>query len=397
MAAKKPHQKRVMDIQTGRSLPGKVTAYRPGGPYQSHPSGGQQYHGHQEQEGDQQAPKKPKATWKKILKRTVLSVVLLVLAAAIFIGAWDARNISRASQKMFGSGNILSLLNSSGLKTDSSGRVNMLVAGYSIDDPGHAGANLTDSILLLSMNPANHTGYMLSIPRDLYVNIPGFGHAKINEAYKDGGMSLLGQVVQADFGTQINYYALVDYSAVRDIVNALGGIDVTINSPDGRLYDPNKDWTTGGPLVDLSNGVHHLNGQQALDLSRARGDPSPYGVAIGFEQSDFQRTADQRLIFAAIKSKLNWKLILDPRENSQILNAIADNVKTDIKINEARPLFSLFNSIPSTKLQSLNLRSLNGKNYLSSYTTYSGESALIPAAGVDNFSQIQAALQQISG
>jgi LCP family protein required for cell wall assembly len=328
---------------------------------------------------------------RKWLVRFVLFVFLAIIAAVLLIGIWDFRNLNSFSQKMFDS-NPLGFLSQSDLKMDENGRVNVLVAGYSADDPGHAGANLTDSIMLLSMDPGTKTGYMLSIPRDLYVKIPGYGAGKINEAYSDGGMPLLVQIVEQDFGVSIGYYALVNYASVRDSVSALHGIDVIINSPEGRLYDPNKDWSTGGPLVDLTNGRHHLNGQQALDLTRARGDPSPYGIAIGFGQSDFQRTADQRLVFTAIKDKLNWKLVLDPRKNSQILDAFASNIKTNLTASEARPLFTLFNGIPSDKLKSLSLRELDGKNYLVS-TQYAG-STLSPAAGTYDFSDIQSALSQ---
>jgi LCP family protein required for cell wall assembly len=330
----------------------------------------------------------------RIVRRSLLIIVLIFFTLFLVLAVWDARNISAASQKMFGSGNIFSLVNSGNLQTDSTGRVNMLVAGYSADDAGHAGAQLTDTIMLISMNPISKTGYMLSIPRDLYVAIPAHGHGKINEAYPDGSMPLLVRVVENITGMQIPYYSLVDYTAVRDIVNAVGGIYVTINSPDGRLYDPNRDYSTHGPLVDLTNGSHHLDGEQALDLSRARGDPSPYGIPAGFEQSDFQRTADQRMIFSAIKAKMSWKLILYPRKNGQILNALSKNVKTNITASEARPMFGLFNSIPNSQLQSYSLRDLNGHNYLAS-THYEGDT-LSPLAGLDDFSQIQAVLTQLN-
>jgi LCP family protein required for cell wall assembly len=371
-------------IQTGRNLPTKFSSYNPSRhatPPPLPPLNSNQL---------------PQKVWPRIVKRLIISLLLLLIGFGLVIGIWDARNISAATQKMFGSGNLFSLINATSLKSDTNERVNVLIAGYSADDPGHAGATLTDSIMLLSMRPANHTGYMLSIPRDLYVAIPGFGHAKINEVYKDGRMDLLVQTVQNIFDTQIGYYALVNYTAVRSIVDAIGGIDVTIHSPDGRLYDPNIDYTTGGPLVDLSNGTHHLNGQQALNLTRARGDylPNTPDTPIGFGQSDFQRTADQRLVFTAIKSKLNWKLILNPRKNGKILNAIASNVKTNLSIDEARPLFDLFNSIPNSKLQSLSLRDLNGHNYLAS-TNYAG-STLVPAAGLDDYSQINSALAKFN-
>ena len=325
-------------------------------------------------------------------KRALASVLVILFLFVIVIGVWDARNISSATSKLFGTDNVFSLLSPTSLKKDSNGRVNVLIVGYSADDPGHSGANLTDSILLLSMNPANKTGYMLSIPRDLYVEIPGFGHAKINEAYQDGGMSLLEQVVTSDFGVQIGYYVIVDYTAVKQTVDALGGITVNIQSTDPRgLYDPNINTQDGGPLL-LPNGPQKLNGQTALNLTRARGDA--YN-SYGFAQSDFDRTQHQRQILTAIKDKLSWKLVLNPSKNSQILNAVASNVKTDVAITQARPLFGTFNSIPSAQLLSLSLRSLNGTNYLVSYTTSSGQSALVPSAGIDDYSQIQAALADI--
>jgi LCP family protein required for cell wall assembly len=86
-------------------------------------------------------------------------------------------------------------------------------------------------------------------------------------------MGLLEETVNQYLGITTNYYAVIDYTAFRDSVDAIGGIDFTVNSSDPRgIYDPSIDWTTKGPLVKLSNGVHHLNGEQALDLARARGD-----------------------------------------------------------------------------------------------------------------------------
>jgi LCP family protein required for cell wall assembly len=359
-------------LQTGRSLPDvkRYSAYRG----RTDPMGAP----------DAEPPKK-----RSILKRTVLLLMLVILAGAIFIGIWDARNISTASARLFGDGNIFSLLNSSPLKGVEDHRVNVLLVGYSVDDPGHQGATLTDSIILLSMSTTDKTGYMLSIPRDLYVNIPGFGYAKINEAYQDGGISLLERIITTDFRQPIDYYAIINYTSVRDTVNALGGITVNINSSDPRgLYDPNISPVDGGPLK-LPNGSQLIDGQTALNLTRARGDAYD---SYGFPQSDFDRTQHQRQVLTAIKQRLNWKLILNPRKNSRILDAVANNVKTDVSANEARPLFGLFNSIPSSSLQSLGLRELNGKNYLSGYTTIYGQSALIPTNGLDDYSAIQEAL-----
>lgn len=333
-------------------------------------------------------PSKKKYTPKRLLA----GVLLVILVAFIFIGIWDSININRALSTTFGSGNVLSLL--SPTKTQSqNGRTNILMVGYSVDDPGHPGASLTDSILLLSLSDQRHRGYMLSIPRDLYVSIPGYGYGKINEAYKDGGMSLLTRIISDDFGTPVNYTALFNYGAVRGVVNAVGGITVDIHSSDPRgLYDPNISPADGGPLK-LTNGVQKLDGQTALNLTRARGDA--YN-SYGFPQADFDRTAHQRQVILAIKQKLDWKLILNPLENKRVFKAVGQNVQTNIDVNELRPLFSLVNSANAQDLKSYSLRDLDGTNYLASYDSYTSGSALIPTAGVNDYSQIQAALATLN-
>ncbi len=341
-------------------------------------------------------PVKPTPKWRRRVKWTTLSLLLLALTAFIVIAVWDARNITAATQKLFGSKDVMALLRGGNLKTASDGRVNVLLVGYSVDDPGHSGSRLTDSIILLSMDPSTRKGYMLSIPRDLYVRTPGGDYSKINAVYENYGMHALEQLVDADFQTQINYYALIDYAAVKNVVNALGGISVNIQSPDPRgLYDPNISKADGGPLR-LKNGVQKIDGQTALNLTRARGDPCGCGkIGYGFPQSDFDRTQHQRQVFTAIKDELNWHLVLDPRKNSQILDAVASNVKTDVTIDAVRPLFGLFNSIPSDKLQSVSLNKLDGRNMLSGFVTFDGESALIPAAGLNDYSQIDSALARL--
>ncbi|MEO8036754.1 MAG: M56 family metallopeptidase, partial [Acidobacteriota bacterium] len=118
------------------------------------------------------------------------------------------------------------------------GRINILVAGNSADDAGHNGASLTDSIMVMSVNTRNNTAMMLSVPRDLWVNVPGNGHSKINAAYTYGGMDALKGVIEDNLDIPIHYTVLVNYSAFRDLVNAVGGITIKIDSPDRRgIYD----------------------------------------------------------------------------------------------------------------------------------------------------------------
>lgn len=328
-------------------------------------------------------------TWKR---GVVLGLVLLI-SPFLFIASWDARNVSHASEKMFGTGSLFTLLNSKQVQESNDERVNVLLIGYSADDPGHGGAELTDSIMVLSLSTAEPKGYMLSIPRDLYVNIPEYGPAKINEAYQAGGAKRLEQTIQDSFGIPIHYHVVIDYESVRDTVNSLGGITVNIKSEDPRgIYDPNFKPEEGGALK-LKNGKHKIDGKTALKLTRARG--ATYG-SYGFPRSDFNRAENQRKVFAAIKDEIGWKFILDPRVNSKFFNAVAENVKTDIKAGEVLTLYRLFNRVPDDDLKSISLHDLNKVNYYTGYATPTGQSALIPAAGIDNFSEIQKAIKKLN-
>lgn len=350
----------------------------------------------------QRAPKR-KHKFKIFTKKRLALVLILIILG---VGGWVGSKFFMNVQRVF-HGNVFSVLSTTKLKGEDTGRVNILLAGNSADDPGHNGANLTDSIMVVSIDVKNHNAFMLSVPRDLWVAIPGYGHAKINEAYVDGeagnfsapgypngGMGLLAEVIKQNFGITANYYALIDYNAFRDAVNAVGGIDVTVKSSDSRgLYDPSIDWSTHGPLVKLANGVQHLSGEQALDLARARGDA--YG-SYGFPRSDFDRTDHQRMMMIALKSKvLSAGVLANPITLGNLFDSIGKNVQTDFTLSEVRRLYDIGKNIDNNSIQSVGLNDANGVNLLASYTSPSQQSALIPAAGLDDFSAIQAYITRL--
>lgn len=348
--------------------------------------------------------------WRVGLKRffILLSIVLLI---GVGSASWVGYKFFQNTTKVFGgsaASNFISVLRPVALNGESQGRVNILLVGNSADDPNHPGADLTDSIMVLSINPTSHSAFLLSIPRDLWVDIPGYGHAKINAAYHYGqtnqfnspgyflgGIGLLQEVIQQTLNIPIGYYFLINYSAVRDSVNAVGGLDINIQSSDPRgLYDPNISSADGGPLL-LPNGPQHLNGQAALNLARARGDPAPDGrVSYGFPQSDFDRTQHQRQIFVALESKVfSSSIVLNPWKLGKLLDAVGNNVGSNMKIDEARRFTQIMHSINITDIKLLSFRT-NNTDFVQSYNTPEGESALIPAIGYDNYYQIQNYLQQ---
>ena len=346
---------------------------------------------------------KPRPNFRKIIKRA--SIVTLVIA--IIISGWLGGKVLYNAHKLFG-GNILDVLSTTKLKGEDNGRVTILLAGNSADDTGHDGADLTDSILLLSVDTTLHKAYILSVPRDLWVDVPGSGHQKINSAYvvgnvnsfsdrgyPKGGMGQLEQVITDNFGLKINYYALVNYTALRQAVDAVGGIDYTVHSTDPRgLYDPNIDYTTNKSLVKLTNGVHHLNGVGALNLARARGDSSR---SYGFAGSDFDRTLHQREMLTALKSKaVSAGTLSNPAKLSSLADAIGGNVKTDLTISEVRRLYDVTKGIDNSSIKSVGFNNVDGVSLLTNYQASNGSLALIPQAGLDDFSDMQGFIKRLN-
>ncbi|HYH74902.1 MAG TPA: LCP family protein [Candidatus Saccharimonadales bacterium] len=336
---------------------------------------------------------------KKIIKR----IILIIIIIAALWGAWVGWKFLSNSIRIFGWGGLQSLITTKELKGEKEGRVTLLLAGNSTDDPGHSGAALTDSIMVVSIDTKNKAGYIMSIPRDLYVDIPGYGYAKINEAYQDGeddnfsetgyapgGMGLLQKTVSQALGTDIQYYALVNYSALREAVNAVGGVTVTIDSTDPRgLYDPSPDLANNRlPLVKLPNGSVTLDGNQALGLARARGQAKG---SYGFGLSDFTRTQHQRQLLIGLKEKAaSASTLSNPVKLGELFDSFGSNIETDLSLGEARRLYAITKPIDSAKIVSASLNNANEQNLLESYRTRTGQSALVPRQGVDDYSEIQA-------
>ncbi|HVA11221.1 MAG TPA: LCP family protein [Candidatus Dormibacteraeota bacterium] len=357
--------------------------------------------------GKKPAAVKPPRNVKKIVKRSALGLLVLLMVFGVF---FSAKIIGELDKVFHGNlwSDIEALFHPVKLKGESSGRVNILLAGDSSDDPGHAGAQLTDSILLLSVNTRAQTAFLLSIPRDLWVQLPGNTYPggtyqKINAAnevrsfsqsgYPSGGMGELSYVVQNELGIPVDYYGLMDYGAFKDSVDAVGGVTINVQSPDPRgLFDRN----TG---IDLPNGPVSLNGQQALNLARSRGDG--YG-SYGFPSSDFNRTAYQRQIFIAVAAKAkSLGTLSNPVKISDLFSALGNNFQTNLTLADVLRLIKITKPINLSSVQSYafssSVSTITPNPLLKSYyVPYNGQSALIPAAGINNFSQVQAYYQQLT-
>lgn len=346
---------------------------------------------------------------KKIVKRVALVIFLI----ALLIGGFMGYKVLKNATKIF-NGNILGILNTTKLKGEENGRVTILLAGTSEDDPGHDGAKLTDSIMVVSIDAINNKAFMLSIPRDLWVSYQtkncSVGYqGKINAAYtcgeqvsfnQDGypvgGMGLLEKVVEDSFGLEINYYAKINYTAFQEAVDAVNGIDITLKTNNEKgILDRIFDWECKYQCykVKYPNGPLHLNGEQALDLARARGD------AIGYPTygtgNDFGRTERQRQMLIALKDKaLTLGILSNPAKLSSLLDAAGNNVTTDFKIDELRRLYEIGKKVQSQNIKSIGLTD-EGVELVSTFTSDSGQSAVRPSAGVTNFTQIKSFIKKL--
>ncbi|QQS18845.1 LCP family protein [Candidatus Saccharibacteria bacterium] len=349
----------------------------------------------QAKKADKQAAKRHKKKGGK-LKRFFKFLGIVLLIGVLAFGARFYKDIA----KLTGNKNPFSLLGvfrPSELQNDN-GRVNILVAGNSADDLGHNGGELTDSIMVLSLNTKNNTALMLSVPRDLWVAKPEGGHGKINSVFPESGMEGLETVVEDVTGLSIHYNALVNYTAFKDLVDAVGGITITIQStnPNG-IYDSSLDWTTRRccALAKYPNGSVKLDGKQALNLARARGEG--YG-SYGFDQADFTRTEHQRKMLLAIKDKASSpSVVANPLKISNLVDAVGSNVRTDLQLSEMQSLYFYMKKIDNAKIDSYNINTLKGENstMLANSNSSDGQSILIPAAGIDDFTEIAAQIKKI--
>jgi LCP family protein required for cell wall assembly len=346
-------------------------------------------------------PKPKKRRFKFSRKKALLIVFLLVLAPALYFGYRYVKAL-----KNIGGGNFANIFIPTKLKGEDQGRVNILVSGTSEDDPGHEGAELTDSIMVISINTVDNSALMLSIPRDLWINYndgSSLGNSgKINEAYFRGrqgikddkeatkaGMQNLTDVVSEVTGLDIPYYLKIDYQAFRDAVDAVGGVDVNIDSGDpycvggGGIYDI---YTS----TKLTKGVHHLSGEEALNLSRSRNA----GGGCGMASSDFSRTEYQRQILIEIRKKaLSAGTLSNPEKIADLLDSAGDNVYHNFEANELVRLYDIGKGINESAITS---EGLNTENVLKEYRAPNGALALSATSGPNDYSKIQQFVRKLT-
>ena len=323
-------------------------------------------------------------TWKRGL---IILGVLLLVAGGVF--AYSTYNQADALvKKVTKSGTVVDLLKAEAMDGESTGVVNLLIAGNSADDVGHGGAQLTDSIMVASYNLSESRLSLISIPRDLFVSVNG-SYMKINAAYTYGGMDTLQGVVEQVTGLTINHRALINYSAFREMIDAVGGIDVTIEADDERgIYDPMIGFS-------IANGVQHLTGEQALLLARCRNDPTYDGrLAYGLSGGDFDRGENQRSIVLALLAKVKASSIFsDVSTLKSLIESLANNVETNLTAGQLRRLYDLSQKVVTS--DAVTIRGTDESLLLANYSDATYGSTLIPSTGIGDYSAIQSYIASV--
>ena len=230
---------------------------------------------------------------------------------------------------------------------DGASRINIVFFGLRGGDMNGADCPVcTDTIILLTVDPATKTAGMLSIPRDLWINIPGFGYSRINTAWTlgeraklpGGGPGLAMKTISQFIGVPIQYYVQVDFDTFVSLINLIGGVD--IYSDEKLILDPSGSGQDHFVLTCC--GMRHLDGKRALAYARCRTE------SHGCNDSDLGRAKRQQKVILAVRDK-----VLDPEyfpqflaQAPQLYETFSSGIHTNMSIEDAIKLAVLAKDIP---------------------------------------------------
>ncbi len=366
-------------------------------------------------------------------KKKWLKIALILMVIVFFIGmivVWKAGNVfNKVSTNGGFFENIVGVLPgvNDEIKGENEGRINILALGM-------RGANVTgggllaDTIMVFSVKPEESKVSMVSIPRDFYVNNPALGtKSKINAVYAYGEQKSKGQgledmknVVGEITGLTIHYGAVINFEGFSDLVDAIGGVDITLQEPfseplqfneahvcDSSVFTvatgkyqykknekgkivaqyplcTNPDVECGGEFK-LPAGKQVLNGEDALCYVRSR-----------VTSSDFDRARRQQLIIQKIKEKaFSIGTLTDFGKINDMIDSLGNNAQTDMQLWEMKRMFELYGEMENVQLsQKVLENSAEGLLYNPPAGTYEGAGYILLPIG-DNYDKIREMMQTI--
>ena len=333
--------------------------------------------------------KKKKSKKRTIIWTIILFIIVLILGAACWLCLWGNDIIAKITG---GQGNVIDAIGAlmsdtyNPLKADEKGRTNILVfgtSGYNMDgDEGngtHDGAQLTDSIMMISIDQNTGDIAMTSLPRDLKASPTCTATGKINEVYwchnqsgdnEAAGAEALMEEAGSVFGVDFQYFVHINWSSLIQIVDTIGGITVTL---DEGIYD--YDYT--GAVYD-PGVAYNLDGAQALGLARAR-----HGTTGG----DFSRGNSQQKILIGIKDKI-YESNLSLFDTMNLVSVLGDNLRSNLSVDEIKTAAHLTFEFDFDKIRQVPLVDYENNIYYFTTGTINGISYVLPSAGVGNYAAI---------
>lgn len=234
-------------------------------------------------------------------------------------------------------------------------RINILLMG--IAGNNYPGGNLTDTMSVISIDPKNKDVAIISVPRDLYIKVSGYGSYKINSVFSlqdynsksttnlqnsdknaiNGNLPLVKKTVSDFLGVPIHYAVVINFDGFKKIIDTLGGVDINVTKAINDPYFPDE-YAVGYDPFYIGTGVAHMDGETALKYARSRET-----------SSDFDRSRRQQEVMVAVKDKAMKSF--NPNKISQIMSILSDNLRTDMQLEEMSSLFSIATSINKDKIE----------------------------------------------
>src|SRR5688572_1094938 len=237
---------------------------------------------------------------------------------------------------------------------DGASRINILFVGLRGGDPLEGDCPFcTDTLILLTVDPLKKTAGMLSIPRDMWVNIPGFGFSRINTAWSlgrgsklpGGGPALTMRTISHFIGVPVDYYVQVDFDTFVDIIDMIGGVD--IHNDETLFLDPVYHGQEFPKVKLTCCGMRHLRGRVALAYARCR------HAEQGCKDGDIGRARRQQKVIFAIREK-----VLSPEsfptlmaQAPQLYRTFSSGIHTNLSLNDAIKLAVLVQDIPKKHIR----------------------------------------------